>query len=213
MEVGLTVTVVSARKRVDIIPLAHPSITGHPSGKVLRWHLQRIRCCRWLVVMQDQQPGIAAGCSPPPTHPHISCAEWHLGDRFLRYVCAQGQGQQVSEVFHTDVFCLSVSAHCKCRGHIFSAEGERNLGDVRGSFQGSLLHVMETGPSRCHEDKSPCGFRRPRTWSAQLRTSTHLPPSPSPACCPFVSESPPVLPRNVSTFCWRFRKAPFGTLS
>ena len=27
---------------------------------------------------------------------------------------------------------------------ISSAEGERNLGDVRGSFQGSLLHVMET---------------------------------------------------------------------
>lgn len=46
---------------------------------------------------------------------------------------------------------------------ISGVEEERNLGDVRGSFQGSLLHVMETGPSRCHEDAGRHGFMRPRT--------------------------------------------------
>lgn len=120
----------------------------------------------WLVMMQDWQPGIAGGRSPPPTLSHVSCAGGHLGDRCLRYVCARGRGQQVRKCFIQMSFAYLFQCIANTEGtmQISGVEEERNLGDVRGSFQGSLLHVMETGPSRCHKDASPHGFMRPRTW-------------------------------------------------
>lgn len=106
-------------KKGDFIPLARPSIIAYPERKVLRFHLWRQRRCGWHLVTQGQWPAVPADrtpcCSPGVQH-NVSGAGRCLGDRCLKDVGVQGQGQQVSKVFHPGAFYISVPAqNCSTR--------------------------------------------------------------------------------------------------
>lgn len=74
----------------------------------------------------------------------------------------EGQGQQVSKVFHPGAFQILLQqrtgAHVVGTIQISNVEQERGHFTMRCGSQGLLLCVKNTGPSRCSEDTSPHGF-------------------------------------------------------
>lgn len=161
-------------KKGDFVPLARPSIIAHMERNVLRLYLWRQRCCGGHLVTQEQWPAVPADCTPccsPGVQHHVSGAGWHLGEGCLKDVGVEGQGQQVSKVFHPGAFQILLQqrtgAHVVGTIQISSVEQERGHFTMRCGSQGLLLCVKNTGPSRCCEDTSPQVFC---FWEAQALT-------------------------------------------
>lgn len=114
-------------KKEDFIPLAHPLAA---LKKCVRWRLQRCRCCRWHLVTQGQWPGVAADC------PRAAALKWthstsptggQLGDRSLKHVSVQSQGQKVGNVHFTSPFPHRTGASVVGTLQIPSVKQERKL--------------------------------------------------------------------------------------
>lgn len=104
---------------------------------------------------------------------------WETGVSSMWVCKTKGTGsvQCFIQVHFTYLFLHVTGGNMVRAIQISGAEQERKLYAMRCGSRGSLLHVEETGPTRCREDTSPCSFLlfgRPRLWCALLRTSIPL---------------------------------------
>lgn len=169
VEVELNVIVAFELKREGFMTSSYAAIFIYPEWNVLRWYFQRYRCCGWHLVTQDLESLLIASHTAALECPHnVFHVEGHLGDRCLKYVVIQSQGQQVSEVFHTGAFYLSVSA-----------ENKRGNCGLWGVALRAPCCMLRKQPTWCCEDTDP----NTAFWEALIQPAQDFHPSARSSVC------------------------------
>lgn len=197
------------RVKKDFIPLAYPSLTGYAERKVLRWHLQGHRCCRWHLGTLDQRRGIRALCSPD-VHTHFLCGRTPGGKVSPVCRCAKPRAAGQGGVSYRWVY-LPVSAQnwSKCRGEpckfpVWSRRGNCGMWllGLSAAPGGNWTYQIQWG----HKSSWFAAFRE---VLALMCLAEDFHPSGSASLW-----SPPQhcdFSRNVPMFCWKFTKPHFLT--
>lgn len=145
---------------------------------VLRLYLWRQMCCGWHLVTQGQWPAVPADRTPscsPRVQRNVSGAGQHLGEGCLKDVAVEGQGQQVSKVFHPGAFQISAPAQnwSTCGGNHSNFQCEAGEGTFRYEMWRSGLAALCEGSWTFqvlwgHKSSWFSAFGRPSLWHAYL---------------------------------------------
>lgn len=223
MEVGLNVTVASERKKGGFYVRSsiHHWLPWKKCVKVTP--PKAYRCCRWLLVTQDQWPGTPADRSPhlsPEAHTntfHMLEDIWETGVSSMCARKAKGSRSVTCfiQVRFTHLFQHIAGANA---GGPFKFPVQRGRGTCEmldaalralccmwrnlGLPDAMRIHVLVVWVAQ--SPKCPAEDMHP---SARASLCWHL--APSPAHCPFGTGSPPVLPRNRANILLEVQQSPF----
>lgn len=156
---------------------------------------------------------------PQPWSVHITFLMldgiWEMGVSSMQ-VCKVKGSRSVKcfiQVHFTYPFQHIIGANAVGTTQISHGKQEKKLCTVACGSWCSLLYVEETGPTRCHEDTSPHGFRlfgRPRHRCALLRTA--IPLLELPRGVHHSTVNPPVLPQKHVNVLLEVQQNPFWNI-